>query len=290
MLDIRIAMRDIYENLEPVLTKCGFKVTTPADFNDGIPVEVTSGRAVMDFAGENKALRIEHYDNKIALLWAQKEGANETDFAKIAHSLLDLASADDKDIKYISEEYAELIEESFGKNTAAAKKKVKLPTPVSKTAAKNGEACYDANTFANRLSAMYPELRDEYRKNIETYGEFLPEDFFKNHAAPVVVRVIKENNPQKIKKLFNLLNEIYDDGTNEIQSIIAVTVLGQLDNDQELLANCVDYMSADMISPVIQVNKYLGKSKSARMRLENPPKYKPKKAKKKSVFSTLANQ
>lgn len=52
-----------------------------------------------------------------------------------------------------------------------------------------------------------------------------------------------------MRKLFNLLNEIYDDGTNEIQSIIAVTILGELNNDQDLLANCVDYMSADMISP-----------------------------------------
>ena len=207
------------------------------------------------------------------------------------HSLLDVETADDKDIKFISDEYAELIEESFGKNGTADKKKVKLPTPVSKAAAKSGEACYDANTFANRLSVIYPELRDEYRKNIETYGEFLPEDFFKNHAAPVVIKVIKENDPQKMRKLFNLLNEIYDDGTNEIQSIIAVTVLGELNNDQDLLANCVDYMSADMISPVVQVNKYLAKSKSARMRLENPPKYKPKKKKKKkNMFSTLTNQ
>ena len=168
MIDIRIAMNDIYKNLEPTLTKCGFRITTPADISDGIPVEVTSGRAVMDFSGDNKALRIEHYDNKIALLWAQKEGANETDFAKIAHSLLDVETADDKDIKFISDEYAELIEESFGKNGTADKKKVKLPTPVSKAAAKSGEACYDANTFANRLSVIYPELRDEYRKNIET--------------------------------------------------------------------------------------------------------------------------
>lgn len=108
MIDIRIAMNDIYKNLEPTLTKCGFRITTPADISDGIPVSVTSGRAVMDFSGDNKALRIEHYDNKIALLWAQKEGANETDFAKIAHSLLDVETADDKDIKFISDEYAEI--------------------------------------------------------------------------------------------------------------------------------------------------------------------------------------
>ena len=100
--------------------------------------------------------------------------------------------------------------------------------------------------------------------------------------------VIRENNPVKMKKLFNLLNDIYEDGTNETQSIIAVTILGSMNNDQQLLANCIDYMCEDMMSPVIQVNKYLESSKSAKMRLENPPKYKPKKAKKKSgVMSNL---
>ena len=132
MIDIRIAMNDIYKNLEPTLTKCGFRITTPADISDGIPVSVTSGRAVMDFSGDNKALRIEHYDNKIALLWAQKEGANETDFAKIAHSLLDVETADDKDIKFISDEYAELIEESFGH---------RLPAHLRQHARRPGEGC-----------------------------------------------------------------------------------------------------------------------------------------------------
>lgn len=50
MIDIRIAMNDIYKNLEPTLTKCGFRITTPADISDGIPVAVTSGRAVMDLS------------------------------------------------------------------------------------------------------------------------------------------------------------------------------------------------------------------------------------------------
>ena len=93
-----------------------------------------------------------------------------------------------------------------------------------------------------------------------------------------------------MKKLFNLLNDIYEDGTNETQSVIAVTILGSLENNQELLANCVDYMSEDMTAPVINVNKFLySKSgKSARMRLENPPKYKPAKPNKnKGMMSRL---
>ncbi len=292
MIDIKIALAAILKGITPTVTELGFKPVYPDNVSsDEPPVSISSGRAVMDLAGENKAIRIEHYDNKITLLCAENEnGVSDADYGKIAHSLLDLNTADEKDLRYLANEFSELLIEHFGKKSALAKKKTKLPTPVSKAAAKNGQACYDSNTFANRLSVLYPELREPYKQNIEKYNQFLPEEFFKEYGAPVIISVIKENNPQKMKKLFNLLNEIYDDGTNEIQDIIVVTILGQLNNDQELLANCVDYMSADMTSPVIQVNKYLAKSKSARMRLENPPKYKPKKKKRKSVFSTLTNQ
>ncbi|HZK38880.1 MAG TPA: hypothetical protein VFD23_01860, partial [Clostridia bacterium] len=81
---------------------------------------------------------------------------------------------------------------------------------------------------------------------------------------------------------------IYEDGTNEIQSLIAVSILGSLGNDQDLLANCVDYMSKDMLSPVIQVNKFLASKsgKGAKMRLENPPPYKPKKAKRENPITS----
>ena len=82
-----------------------------------------------------------------------------------------------------------------------------------------------------------------------------------------------------MKKLFTLLNEIYEDGTNDIQSLIAVTILGSMENNQELLANSVDYMCKDMVSPVIQVNKYLASKagKKAKGKLKNPPPFKPKK-------------
>lgn len=54
MIDIRNAMNDIYKNLEPTLTKCGFRITTPADISDGIPVEVTSGRASWIFPAKTR--------------------------------------------------------------------------------------------------------------------------------------------------------------------------------------------------------------------------------------------
>ena len=291
MADIYAVLADINSGLNETLKECGFAVVVPDGVEKGeLPATTVAGRITIEYKGENKALKIEHFNNKISLLGVSKEGEIlSSDYSQLFLSLLE-ETADAKDVKYIVNEISETLVERFG---TAAKKPVKskLPTPVSKAAAKSGAVSYDANTLANRFTAIYSELREEYKANCEKYGQFLPEDFFINHGTPAVLATIKENDPAKMKRLFNLLNEIYEDGTNETQSIIAVTILGAMNNDQEMLANCVDYMSDDMMSPVINVNKYLASSsgKGARMRLENPPQYKPKRAKKKGMMSMLGN-
>ncbi len=282
MADIYSVLGDVYKGIAATVKECGFVAVIPEGTEpDAVPAVTDSGRVYIEYKGENKAFKIEHFNNKISLLGVNKEGEIlASDYSQLSLSLLEAENANEKDVKYIVNEFSETLVENFGTKSVKPVKS-KLPTPVSKAAAKSGSVSYDPNTLANRFTAIYPELRDAYKENCEKYGQFLPEEFFINHGNAVVIETIKENNPVKMKKLFNLLNDIYEDGTNETQSVIAVTILGSLENNQELLANCVDYMSEDMTAPVINVNKFLySKSgKSARMRLENPPKYKPAKAK-----------
>ena len=96
----------------------------------------------------------------------------------------------------------------------------------------------------------------------------------------------------KRKAYAEFVNEIYEDGTNDTQSLIAVTILGELNNDKILLARCVDYMSETMAPPVIEVNRYLASAagKKAKKQLKNPPAYKPKKQKKPGMFAQAMAQ
>lgn len=292
MADICNVLSQIVSGMSTALSTCGFTVVVPEEVEKGsLPAVTKGGTITIEFTGEGKALRMEHFDNRLSLLAASKDGViTDSDFSQLTLSLLDAETADDKDVRYIVNEFSDTITSKFAPGVAKTAKS-KLPTPVSKAAAKSGAAAYDANTLANRLTTIYTELRGEYKANCERYGEFLAEDFFVNYGTPAVIATIKENNPQKMKRLFALLNEIYDDGTNDIQSLIAVTILGALDNDQQLLANCVDYMSAELCPTVIQINRYLASKngRSAKMRLENPPKYKPKKKKKSLIGSSLSN-
>lgn len=290
MADIYTALVAVLRGMEETLKTNGFEAVYPPNVKRGeLPAVTEGGRITIDFRGEKGALRIEHFDDKIALLYTDKTGEEvaEADFGQLSLSLLDAKTADEKDTRYIADDFSESLNKRCGikaKGGASSK----LPAPVSKAAAKSGALSYDANTLGSRFTVLYPELRGAYKENVDKYGEFLAEEFFANGGTAAVIGTIRQNDKLKMKKLFALLNEIYEDGTNEIQGLIAVSILGAMNNDQEMLANCVDFMCKDMLGPVIQVNKYLASSggKGARMRLENPPPYKPKKAKKKNPITS----
>lgn len=277
----------VYTGLRSAFESSGLSVVFPDGKNDGeLPATVVGNTKTIMYTGEGKAAKLEYSDSKISLLGVVKDGdIISSDFTRLGLVLLD-EYANEKDVRYVVNDFSDTLVESFGTKTQKPIKS-KLPTPVAKAAVKGGLVSYDPNTLANRFTTIYPELRQAYKDNCETYGEFLPEDFFTKYGNDVVKQTIQKNNPTEMKKLFKLLNEIYEDGTNATQSLITVTILGSLENDQEMLANCVDYMSDELTVAAINVNKYLwsNSGKGARMRLENPPKYKVKKNK--NIMSKL---
>ncbi|MCL2508397.1 MAG: hypothetical protein FWF05_04400 [Oscillospiraceae bacterium] len=283
MLTVQAAVSGIAKGLDTHLKTLGFTPYVPPDLDKkSFPLVSDRDRHFVTFSGKNGSLRIEYCSDTVGLLYADAsaENAADSEYTRLSLSLLELDGAAERDLNYVVEDFAETLASKF-QNGQKPKQQKKIPAAVSKTAVKHG-AYYDAASFGSRFTAVYPELREPYKQNIEEYGEFLPEEFFKLYGTPAVAATVKENNPLKMKKLFNLLNEIYDNGVNDVQSLIAVSILGSMYQDETLLANCVDYMDGDLCVTVIRVSKYLGSNgaKGARMRLENPPRYKPKKDKK----------
>ena len=273
-------IKGVLELLDENLSKLGFEKKTG--------LEVQENGAYATFSGEKGALKLK-YENEIAAVYfADDEAALEEGGKKLVATLLP-ENGDSRDVKYVANEIADCLNERFAKKVAVKKNgTTKAPQTVSKTAVKNG-SYYDANTLASKLCLVFPELRDLYKQNIAEYGEFLSEKFFTEYGTEKVISAIKQNNPQTMKKLFQILNEIYEDGTNDTQSLIAVTILGELNNDQILLARCVDYMSETLAPPVIEVNRYLASAagKRAKKKLLNPPVYKPKKKKKPGLLAQM---
>lgn len=291
MLELNEALSGILSGTDATIKKNGFSVVRPDGVKDGLPAVFDGEHSYFDFTGDKGKIRIEIFGNQVLLFYTDvsSDEATDEDLQKASVNYFNLEEFDERDIKSLCNELNETIDMKFADKKASAQGKMKKPVPVSKAAAKSGAQAYDGNTLANRLAALYPELKEPYRENYEKYGEFLPEEFFVNYGTKVVINTIRLGIPQDVKRLFKILNDIYENGSTATQGLIAVTILGEMNNDERMCATAAEYMCDDMKEPVLLINKYLasGKGKKAKEKLLNPPPYKPKKEKKPGMFSQM---
>ena len=186
MLELNNALELIVKGIGAKTDEYGFRPEYPDGiFPPNLPVEEVNGKSIIMYRGERGRIRLEYENGKLGLFCA-KESQDDTpddDMPRASLSLLDLETFNEKDIKYICQEYNETFEKLFSHKPAHSGKKA--PTPVSRSQAKSGVLAYDANTLGSRFTTVYPELRDEYKANLEAYGEFLAEDFFTKHGNAV---------------------------------------------------------------------------------------------------------
>ncbi len=284
MLNRNDALSLILKNCSEKFEQLGFTVVIPENLEKGAaPVYENGNEAYLDFTKDDITIRLFSHDNLLDI----NEKAGEGDFVKVESNLLDLETFEDRDLKSLSNEIIETVSTSYGKKARQAAKKA--PQTISKTAAKNG-ASYDANTLASRITTLYPELKDAYKENFQTYDEFLGDDFFVNHANKYIMQTIRSHDSQQLKKLFKILSDIYENGSNDVQDLVVVTILGEINNDKELLDKCREYITdEDFYETLIAVNAYLasGAGKKARKLMANPPAYKPPKKKSGGMMSAM---
>lgn len=269
------AFKIIEKHLESVNTELGFRKSEETETS-------------VTFSGEKGAYRLVHDgENRIMAFECAYENGEEVQFNTISRSLFDLGSVDERDARSTANEVRDELERMFMSRKPVDLDKIKMPKAVSRTKAKNGSVSYDTDSLANRFGVLYPEFKDEIKRNIAAYGEFLPETFFTEHGNAKVLDVIKNGTKAEQKKLFKMLGEVFEDGTNEVQDIIAVTILGEMKNDKDMMAVADEYMTEYMAGPVHEVNKLTGKNNRYTKKLKNPPAYKPKKNKSFSLTNAL---
>lgn len=289
MLELNETLSGIISGTADICKENGFEIVKPEQMADELPVTKDGESSFIDFKGEKGKIRIELFGNQVLLFYTDNEDAAVEEYQKASANYFNLEEFNQKDLKSLCNELTETISDKFGGKREIDTKKSKMPVPVSKSAAKSGAQAYDGNTLANRLAAIYPELKEPYRANFEKYGEFLAEDFFVNHGTEVVINVIKSRNQTELKRLFKILNEIYENGTSDTQGLIAVTILGEMNNDETMCETVKDFMCDDMREPVLLINKFFAtaKGQKAKEKLKNPPAYKPKKQKQPGMFSQM---
>ncbi len=267
------------KRLSDVNNDLGFKKSSVTD--DAITFSGKKGVYRVVFDKDSDILQFE---------CAYEDNGDETEYNTISRSLFELEHVDDRDVKSIGNTITDEVERLYKVRKQVNLDKVKMPKAVSRSKAKNGIISYDVDSLANRFGALYPEMKDLIKMNIVQYNMFLPETFFMEYGTPKVLDVIKNGTSKEREKLFKMLGEVFEDGTNEVQDIIGVTILGEMKNDPEMMAVADKYMTEYMAGPVHEINKLTSKKNRFTKRLANPPAYKPKKNKAFSVSNALGQQ
>ncbi len=245
----------------------------------------------ISFSGDKGVYRIV-YDPKsnIMAFECAYNNSENVEFNTVSRSLFDAENYNERDAKSLSNEIQDEITSLFKARKKVDLDKVKMPKAVSRTKAKNGVVSYDTDSLANRFGTLYPDMKDAIKANIAEYGEFLPETFFIQTGTARVMEIIANGTEAEQKKLFKMLNEVYEDGTNEVQDVIGVTILGEMKNDPKLMETADKYMSDYMSGPVHEINKITAKNNRLTKKLKNPPPYKPKKKKNNFMQNALQAQ
>lgn len=277
-MEISEVFKIVEKNLDEINSELGFAVKSREDNS-------------ISFSGEKGVYRLvfDSSNSIMAFECAYDTESQEPEFNTLSRSLFDPASYNEKDAKSLSNEIKDELSSLFKARKKVNLDKVKMPKAVSRTKAKNGVTSYDTDSLANRFGTLYPDMKEAVKENIVKYGEFLPETFFTEIGTQRVIDVIASGNDADVKKLFKMLNEVYEDGTNEVQDIIGVTILGEMKNDSKLMEVADKYMSDYMSGPVHEINKITAKNNKLTKLLKNPPPYKPKK-KKNNYMSSLLQQ
>ncbi len=277
-MEISEVFRLIEKQLEKTNTELGFS-------------KAGSEESSISFSGDKGIYRIV-YDAQTSIMAFEcaYDNSDDAQFNTISRSLFDAETYDERDAKSLANEINDEITSLFNVKKQVNLDKVKMPKAVSRTKAKNGIVSYDTDSLANRFGTLYPDMKDAIKENIAKYGEFLPETFFTEVGTARVMDIIANGSDADCKKLFRMLNEVYEDGINEVQDIIGVTILGEMKNDPKLMETADKYMSDYMSGPVHEINKITKKNNSLTKKLKNPPPYKPKKKKNNFMQNALQAQ
>ncbi len=164
------------------------------------------------FTGEKKAFKVEYNDEKqmYILLAADVEEGNVGEFSQVDAWLFD-DSQNAKDAEAVGIDFTASARKILGikiKRNNVGDIDVALPSM-------NKSGSITVTGFTKKLLDIFPTLKDEYKIHVATNGNFLYLHFLGEKVAPLIKGVMLENNKKQVKKIYDLLADIYVHGDKE---------------------------------------------------------------------------
>ncbi|QKS72319.1 hypothetical protein FLK61_37435 [Paenalkalicoccus suaedae] len=115
-------------------------------------------------------------------------------------------------------------------------------------------------TFTEYFLKEFPEFEAAYHEHLEDYGELLAHVFYGDDVCLILVKLLKQNNDkQKLKRLFQLLEVMAVEGNEEVQNVLQVSILEVLGDDKEVLQRANFYMGEHTRIASKEIERFWGR-------------------------------
>ena len=213
----------VIEEMQPFFDEQGFKSE-----EDG------------SFKNDKKAVKVQYDESRqmYTLSAADIEDGNVGEYAEINAWLFD-DSQNAKDASSVGIDFTASLRKSLGiKIKRAAGAEVELPS-----FSKGGSITVTG--FAKKMLDFFPVLKDEYKSHIAENGNFLYLNFFGEHLVPQIKSVLTSGNKKQIKKLFDLLDDLYVKGDKDTVNTIVAVLCAAAYNDEKVTAAVKEMLEND---------------------------------------------
>ncbi len=210
------------------------------------------------FVNEKYSVKIEYdearqvYNLKMAEI--TENGAGE--YALITSYLFDDGQTE-RDAESVGIDFVDTLKKKLGiKGQKRANFAVDLPT------ANKGDSI-TVTTLTSKLLAIYPALKDTYKEEVDKKGKYLYLDFMSTYFVPEVRRTLESGNKKTVKKLVDMLIEMFVGGDNPTSTAVVVLLAAAIGKNEERFTAAVAHMDecTHLITAVNNMIPLLGKDK-----------------------------
>ena len=205
------------------------------------------------FVSENIAYSVIYYKDKMHILLRECPMTDEgpdNDWKTLATWMYDPDSDGQKEANSIANDFVEAISAPVAQKRAKQMKK-------SKGKKKDDDGNADPLFLSKRFMTLFPELKEEIKKEEDCYNPFRGVTFARASIVPRVNDLIKKGSEADLKKLGSILNTQYTNGDIDTRSIITIVILNSIPEDQdEVIAK---YLSEDLQKAFKHAAKYRNK-------------------------------
>lgn len=99
--------------------------------------------------------------------------------------------------------------------------------------------------LAKKMLDFFPSLKEDYKNHIAVYGNFLYLNFFGEYLVPQLKAVFLSGNKKQIKKLYDLLADIYVKGDRDTVNTIVALLCAAAYNDEAAKKAVIEALGDD---------------------------------------------